>query len=223
MGRLIGLLVLLNGVVLVAGLSLEQVRRQPAMLLDFNADKVRLLGRVEPAPVAPARLASASSAGVAAAPATAPRLRCLAWRALDEGLLGAIESRLQAAGIAASSYDIHLEEHLGWWVYLPPFADAAATQAAIDAAIQKGVKDIAPVRGGEMENAVSLGAFPTLSRARAQMERLGKLGLQGLQMGPRPNSGTARLTLADDVPEAKLSGLGENWDKGHAPLTCAGE
>jgi hypothetical protein len=228
---LIGLLALLNAVVLAAGLSLEHVRGQPAALVDFNADKVRLLGRVEGAPAVPAKVAEAMPATEGQAPAgqakeSAPaallKPRCLAWSGLDEGLLGEIETRLQGAGIAASRYDIHLQTRLGWWVYLPPFADAAATQAAIDAARQKGIEDISPVRGGRMENAVSLGVFPTLAKARAQMGKLRALGLQGLRMGPRPNSGNARLTIADDVPEAKLAGLGEGWGKERAPLACAG-
>ena len=57
MGRLIGLLVLLNGVVLAAGLSLEQLRGQDSELGEFNADKVRLLGRGERWEAAPAKVA----------------------------------------------------------------------------------------------------------------------------------------------------------------------
>ncbi len=230
MGRLIGLLALLNGVVLVAGLSMEQVRGKPGVLVDFNADKVRLLGPVERSEAAPAKAAEAvtpdADGEVPQAPATAspmPTLRCLAWPALDEGLLGEIEARLQAAGIAAARYDIHLDKRLGWWVYLPPLADAEAIQAAIEAVRQKGVNDFALVRGGEIKNAVSLGAFPTQAKAQAQLERLRKLGVQGLRMGPRPKSGSARLSIAGTVPEAQLVGLSEGWGKGRAPLACAGD
>jgi len=232
MGRLIGLLALLNVAVLAVGLSMELVRGHPAALVDFNADKVRLLGRAErpeAAPAKPAEATVAASGAAAAAQAvdsaaesTTPRSRCLAWPGLDEGLLGEIEARLQSAGIAASRYDITLQKRLGWWVYLPPFANAEAMQAAIDAARQKGVKDIAPVRSGEMAHAISLGAFPTLAQARIQMEKLRALGVQGLRMGPRQNSGSARLAIADNVPGAKLAGLGEGWGKGRAPVACAG-
>jgi hypothetical protein len=234
MGRLIGLLALLNVVVLAVGLSMEQVRGHPAVLVDFNADKVRLLGRAERPQAAPAAATAATAAtdsedaaakvpeatAEANAGSPTPRPRCLSWSGLDESLLAEIEARLKSAGIAASRYDIRLQKRLGWWVYLPPFANAEAMQAAIDAARKKGVTDIAPLRSGEMMNALSLGAFPTLSAARAHSEKLRALGVHGLRMGPRPNSGSARLTIADKVPEAKLAGLSEGWDKERAPLLC---
>ena len=218
MGRVIGLLLLLNAVVLAAGLSMERLRGQPAALVDFNADKVRLLGRVERSAAAE----STSEEGVDAAVVTAPLVaRCLSWSGLDEGLLDEIESRMRDAGIAVSSYDIQLRKRLGWWVYLPPFANAEAALAAIDAARQKGVKDIALVRAGERANAVSLGAFPTLANARAQMDRLRTLGIEGARKGPRPNAGPARLTLAGEVSDAKLTGLDQGWGKGRVPVACS--
>jgi hypothetical protein len=232
MGRLIGLLAVLNVVVLIAGLSMEQVRGQPTALVDFNADKVRLLGRVERAAVVPIKAAEPAVATVppqaaeptaqpVAKPETAsPNAHCLVWKKLDETLLGTIETRLQGAGIAESSYAIHLQKHLGWWVYLPPFANYDAMQAAIDAARQKGIKDIAPVRGGELENAVSLGAFPTLALARAQLVKVRSLGMHGVRMGPRPKSGTARLVIAETVPDKNLAGLDHDWPKGRAPVAC---
>jgi hypothetical protein len=235
MGRLIGLLAVLNLVVLTAGMSMEQVRGQPGVLLDFNADKVRLLGRAERTALAPAKTPEKAPEAVmppqpaeatnqpVAKPATEsaqPQPRCLFWKKLDDNLLGEIETRIQSAGIAESSYVIHLQKHLGWWVYLPPFSDVEAMQAAMDAARQKGAKDIAPVRGGAMENAVSLGAFPTLALARAQLEKLRALGIPGVRMGPRPKSGTARMVIADSVAEARLAGLSQGWNKGRAPLVC---
>lgn len=249
MGRLIGLLLLLNGVMLAVGLSMEYFRAQPDALVSFNADKVRLLGRAErpvaakddaveaeeapadvpaepvkPAepttPPAPAVLATSVPTMVPTTAPTTTATRCLAWPALDAGLLNDIETRLRGAGIAESRYDIQLRKRLAWWVYLPPFADADATQVAIEDAREKGVKDISPVRGGVMANAVSLGAFPTLAKARAQLDKLRALGVQGMRVGPRPDSGAARLVIAEGVPEARLAELGKDWGK-RAPAACA--
>ena len=218
MGRLILLLVVANAVVLLAGLSLERLHGQSPAPVGFNADKLRLLGRVEPATVTvvpPRTLA-------------APLSRCFYWPDLDDELLREIESRMQVASLSASEYDIRLQQPLGWWVYLPPFSDVAAMQAAIVAATLKGVKDIAPVRVGKLERALSLGAFPTLASARAEMERLSRLGVQGLRVGPRvgrsegasQKSGGASLIISETVPQAKLSGFGGNWSR-HVPLPCA--
>lgn len=226
MGRLIGLLLLLNGVILVAGLSMEHVRAQPARLVDFNADKVRLLERVERPVVVPADTSDTAVVASVTPPEPTMRVatgasRCLSWPGLDVGLMGEIETRLRAVGIDDTHYELKLEKRLGWWVYLPPFADAGAAQAAIEVAREKGVKDIVAVRGGAMAHAVSLGAFPTLAKARAQLQALRALGVQGAVAGPRPNSGAARLILADTVPGAGLVGLGKDWGR-HAPLACKG-
>jgi len=221
-GRLIGLLALLNVVVLAAGLSLGQMRGKPVEPVAFNADKVRLLERVEPA--APPR-STAEPTATPAPPTTAAKLpawRCLAWPAMDAAMLGEVESRLKKAGIRADQYNIQLAKHLAWWVYLPPFADAEAMQAAINAARDKGVKDIAPVRSGEQANAVSLGAFPTLAKARRQLEKSRALGFSDAQMGPRPNSGNASLVIAESVPEARLAELAAGWGRGRTPTPCGG-
>lgn len=227
MGRVIGLLLVLNVVMLVAGLSMEQVRSQPAALVDFNADKVLLLGRVGHATAAspaavPSEMATFEAPKPPEATVPAPRSRCVTWPGLDTVLLGEIEALLRGAGIVETQYEIQLEKRLGWWVYLPPFADAAATQAAIESARKKGVTDIAPVRGGDMANAVSLGAFPSLAKARAHLVRLSELGVNGARAGPRPNSGPVRVVLDASVPESSLGRLGTAWSKGRAPTACVG-
>lgn len=218
MGRLLGLLAVLNVVMLVAGLSLEQVRGKPARLVDFNADKVRLLEPMARQETPPAKPAEPTQREEATA---RPVTRCLTWPELDAALFAEIESRLDHAGIDRASYDIRLAKRLGWWVYLPPFADAAAMQAAIDEARQKGVKDIAAVRGGELRHAVSLGTFPSLAQARARAEQLRALGLRNIALGPRLNAGSASLAVAESVAEARLTGLGEGWPR--APVACAAE
>jgi len=221
MGRLLGLLALLNVLMLAAGGSLEAVRAKPATLPGFNADKVRLLGRAERTEAPPAKAVEpVESVNEATRQEQAPR--CLSWLELDAVLLSEIDSRMKSAGIAATDYDMSLSKRLGWWVYLPPFADAEAMRDAIEAARRKGIKDIAQVRGGDLVNAVSLGAFPSLAKARAQEKRLRTLGLEGMRIGPRPNSGTATLTIADKVAAANLAALSEGWGKGRAPVACEG-
>lgn len=225
MGRLLGLLALLNVMILVAGGGLEAMRAKPAALLDFNADKVRLLGLVERAEAPPTKLADTVDMAGTVEPvaATLKALpRCLSWPELDGALLGEIESRMKNAGIAVTDYDLSLAKRLGWWTYLPPFADAEAMRVAIEAARLKGVKDIAPVRGGELRNAVSLGAFPSLDKARVQENKLRSLGLEGMRTGPRLNSGKVTLVIAAAVAETRLAGLAEGWGKDHAPEACVG-
>ncbi len=247
MGKLIGLLALLNVVVLLVGMSMEAVRDQPAALLGFNADKVRLVGKVERPqadPVAVAEPAGASDAmeeapvpDVVAEPAlpaepTVPvapvhagvpvqgGARCLVWAGLEADVWSEIEVRLKNAGIKPADFDMRLDKPLGWWVYLPPFPSAEAARAEVEALRRRGVKDIAPVRGGALVNAVSLGVFPTLEKARAHADSLARLGLESMRIGPRPKSGTATLVIAPQVAADKLARLAVGWGRGVNPKVC---
>lgn len=227
MGRLIGFLLGLNVMMLVAGLSLEHVHGQSSMPLDFNADKVRLIGRAErPAGAAAEPVASDPAASVlpeaAALDMPAPVARCLSWPEIDADLFAAIEARMRDVGIDVSRYDIQLQKRLPWWVYLPPFPNAELARSAIESVRLKGVKDVAAVRGGVMKYAVSLGVFSSLAKARAQSAVLRAQGIQNVRVGPRPNAGIARLQIADTVAESQLSGLAAGWREGMAPMPCVG-
>ena len=249
MGKLIGLLALLNVVVLLVGMSMEAVRDQPAALLGFNADKVRLVGKVERPqadPVAEPLAATegveeTSAPGVGAEVVAEPALpaeptvpvapvhagvpvqggaRCLVWAGLEADVWSEIEVRLKNAGIKPADFDMRLDKPLGWWVYLPPFPSAEAARAEVEALRRRGVKDIAPVRGGALVNAVSLGVFPTLEKARAHADSLARLGLESMRIGPRPKSGTATLVIAPQVAADKLARLAGGWGRGVNPKVC---
>lgn len=243
MGKLIGLLALLNVVVLLVGMSMESVRDQPAALLGFNADKVRLLGKVErpqadPAPVVepvadaveevpapevvaePALPAEPTVPTVPVVPASGEGVRCLVWPALEADVWSEIEVRLKNAGIKPADFDMRLDKPLGWWVYLPPFPSAEAARAEVEALRRRGVRDLAPVRGGALVNAVSLGVFPTLEKARAHADSLVRLGLEDMRIGPRPKSGTATLVISPQVAASKLTRLTGGWGRGQNPQVC---
>lgn len=238
MGRLLGLLLMLNVAVLVTGLGFEWVRGKPSRLVDFNADRVRLVTANAPAStgaaeVLPDPLAEVSQLPAAeppsqpaeptqpAAPAPAPvaaASRCLDWDSYDAATHVRLEERLTKAGIAPGAYTLELDKALGWWVYLPPLKDPDAARAALEEIRRMGVKDLALVRSGVMVNAISLGAFANLDKARIHARRMGAMGLDGVRMGPRPNVGGARLILAESVPEKSLAGLAQGWSV--APHAC---
>lgn len=226
MGRILGLLALLNIAVLGAGLGLEQLRARPARLVDFNADKVKLLGQETPPAPAIAPEEPASQPPEPTQPAAAGKTlvsRCLDWKNFDGITLEEVEARIRQAGIAPDAYEIHLEKDLGWWVYLPPFPDAETARLAVENARRLGVKEIAPVRGGPMVHAVSLGAFKDLNKARKHQEAMAQLGLKDVRMGPRPNAGKGRLIVADHAADAAVAILGSDWDGRRMPVACPEE
>ena len=234
MRRLIGLFLLLNLGLLAVGLGFTfwPVKREPA--LEFNADKVRLVtvpeavkaaapepaSPVPPAAEPPAQPAEPTQGAGAASANPSPPTSCLSWPGLDADKLQAVIGHLGQIGLAAGGYELRLDQRLGWWVYLPPFKDARAQSAAMEDARQKGVADLAPVRGGKLANAVSLGAFPSLEKARAHAEALAAKGLKGLKFGPRPESGEVRLLLAAKPSARVVEGLARDWPAGVKPGRC---
>lgn len=230
--RLTGLLLVLNLGVLVGGLGISNWPAQVVSTLEFNGDKVKFqrgpddngLASVRAKATAP--VDTTPVATTEAVDAKAPASACLSWRSLDADGLVAVEARLKQAGISPGDYELQLDKRLGWWVYLPPFANAEAVRAAMEDARAKGVSDMAPVRSGKMANALSLGAFPNLEKARAQATNLTGKGIKGVKFGPRPEAGEVRMLFSGTKPklssEAQLQNLLENWPQNLRPNLCGG-
>lgn len=214
--RLTGLLLLLNIGLLAGGLVVTYWPSHTGTAPEFNAEKIRLLdigGAISGQghrPETPVQTAAAASG--ARAPA------CLNWPSLDADALAAVESHLRAAGLASAEPQFRLAKPLGWWVYQPPFRDAEALRQALEAARGKGVSDLAPVRGGRLANALSLGVFPSLEKARAHAAALTAKGLAEVRVGPRPEAGEVRLVFPVN---ARLPGNpAEGWPKELHPGIC---
>jgi len=210
--RLTGLLLLLNIGLLAGGLVMTNWPSRMAAMPEFNADKIRLLdigGQGK----------RAESAAPAAAVASGARIpSCLNWPSLDADTLAAVEAHLRASGLASAEPQFRLAKPLGWWVYQPPFRDAEALRQALEAARGKGVSDLAPVRGGRLANALSLGVFPSLEKARAHAAALTAKGLSEVRVGPRPEAGEVRLVFPAN---ARLPGNPtEGWPKDLHPGIC---
>ncbi len=224
--RLAGLLLVLNLGVLVFGLGFMHWPHQSAVVQEFNGDKVTFLSTpttensthaeaalpAEPPPALPAPFEMTG-----AAPS------CLSWKSLDTDKFLAVEAHLKQIGITPGSYELSVATHLGWWVFLPPFRDTESMRGAMEDARQKGVTDMAQVRGGKLANAVSLGAFPTLERAREHVASLTDKGLKGVKLGPRPEAGEVRLKLSAKGANRFAVELAKAWPKGLEPEGCKAE
>ncbi len=70
-----------------------------------------------------------------------------------------------------------------YWVMIPPFDSRAAARKVVSQLQSHGLRDFYLVRGGEYENAISLGVFSTESAALRRLERIRALPLSG--SGPR--------------------------------------
>lgn len=228
MRRLIGLLLALNVGVMLAGLALQYWSGQTPAPTLFNADKIRQLDLslssqplvnaiAEPAP--PPADAAASAPAEPVAPA-APLSRCLQWPSLDVAAFRSIERYLAQSGIAVEDAEPVLEKTLGWWVFLPPQENQTEMQASVDEITRLGITDFALVRGGSMRNAVSLGAFARAGQARQHVANLSRKGVKGMQYGPRPEAGQARLQLPASLADSRLEKLLASWPREVRPMPC---
>jgi hypothetical protein len=213
--RLIGLLLILNLGILLAGLAEDYWRQQRPPLVTFNADKIQLLDDVLPEQPA----ATPAQQGDTAANGLPAQADCPAWKSLDANSVAQIVAHLRELGVADAAYDLVVEMRLGWWVYIPPLADVTALHVVMQDARSKGVTDMAPVRSGSMVNALALGTFPTMDGARKQAQILTRKGLSGVRFAPRPGAGRAHLVVVQDSP-ALQQALSAPWPVGLEPDAC---
>jgi hypothetical protein len=214
-GRWIGLLLLLNGGVLLAGLGLGLWLSKPGPTPEFNADKIRLLE----SPQSVEETRTSPEVDPVAQEEAEARRACLSWPRLDADGLAAVQAHLDSRGVTRER-EFRVGQALGWWVYLPPLPDAEALRVALEEVNAKGIRDFAAVRGGRLANAVSLGVFPSLDRARAHAAALEAKGLRGLRYGPRPEAGPVRLLWEEKAGGTPAASLGQGWPQGLTPAVC---
>lgn len=213
--RLTALLVVLNLAVLAAGWAGSRWLDQGTPPVTFNAAKIQLREDVLPAQEA----ARQAPAGVSRQAQAAPASACQVWEGLDADGLAQVEAYLRQAGVDEKDYDLVVSTRLGWWVFIPPMESMAALQVVMDDARAKGVKDMSPIRSGQLANALVLGTFPTLEGARRHAADMEKKGVRGVRFSPRPGTGAVRLVALREstVLQQALSGP---WPPGLAPKPC---
>lgn len=199
--RLALLLLILNLVVLGTGWALERYRQSERYLPGYNMDKIQLTR--SPADGATAgkggsrrTAADTDTAGPPTADASSDIRACLVLDKYDQGVHESLRDELAGAGLVPGDYDLRLAKNLGWWVYLPPEANAARRQEMVDRLRELGITDLAVIGRGSMTNAISLGMFADAGQARAHLGKIKALGVEGAVFGPRPDSGPARLNLS---------------------------
>lgn len=217
--RLTALLVLLNLGALLAGWGGALWRGQGTPLVTFNADKIQLLEDMVPEKTAEPTVGSPLPESEASPQVVAA---CPAWASLDADGVAQVQAHLRQVGVADADYDLQVEMRLGWWVYIAPLENAAALQVVMEDARAKGVRDMAPVQVGAMANALALGSFPSLEKARQHAQEMTKKGLRDVRFAPRPGAGAVRLVVVRDTP-ALRGALAAAWPAGLAPQACKAE
>lgn len=215
--KLLFLLLLLGNVLAFAvfqssaGGSADQTQHRP-----IRAEQIRLLGEpaaVAAAPVkAPQPAPAPVSVPVAVPPVTpkldaeAAPLACLRWGPIAAARLDEVDALLAPLKLGDRLVTQAQGEPGGpYWVYVPPLANKTLADARLNELANAGVKDLAVVRVGKWENAISLGLYAKLPIADARMAELRKKGVQNSRIEARGK--TASVLLLNQLDAAEQAQL----------------
>ncbi|GMR08014.1 MAG: hypothetical protein BMS9Abin26_1019 [Gammaproteobacteria bacterium] len=83
----------------------------------------------------------------------------------------------------------------GYWVILPPFLNVFSARKAIKILKGRGLKDIAIIASGELENAISLGIFNKIGTAKRRQKELQGIGYHPLLQERRVDRDLYRIRV----------------------------
>jgi hypothetical protein len=105
---------------------------------------------------------------------------CFAWGPIDATHLADAQTQLN---------QLHLGERMlsnddvaskgPFWIYYPPLSNKQAADAKLAALKNQGLQDIAVVRNGPWQNALSMGLYGKESGAQQRLNQLKKMGVNG--------------------------------------------
>ncbi len=101
----------------------------------------------------------------------------------DEKSANETLSEMEAEGVTASAGEVSEKIQIGYWVLIPPLESAQEAQRKLEELRGNGILDIWHIRGGEAENAISLGMFSREENARKYRD---KMAAQGVEAEIRP-------------------------------------
>lgn len=95
---------------------------------------------------------------------------------LSQGVADAVLTKVRHYGLAVSLRSLRTVETLNYLVYIPPFPSRAEAQAVVQDMQSFDVKNPLVIDAGPYENAISLGFFDDLTKAKRHAEYIRYLG-----------------------------------------------
>lgn len=153
---------------------------------------------------------------VQSAPVSAPVVappsaeKCFEWGEFSGADLDRVTKSLQKFTLGDKLHRREVDHVIGYWVYIAPLKDKAATAQKLAQLKARGVTDYFVIQdAGEWLNAISLGVFKSQESAQSFLQGLRGKGVNSAKMGER--AGKARTTILE------INGLG---DQASAELTA---
>ncbi|NOT82756.1 MAG: SPOR domain-containing protein [Gallionella sp.] len=136
---------------------------------------------------------------------------CLEWGEFSDEELKQVMDKLSGLSLQNKLSKREVEYQIGYWVYIPPLTDKAATNEKISQLKERDVTEYFIVQEpGIWQNAISLGVFKTQEAAQDFLTTLRSKGVRSAQVGERGSKlkiNVLRFDEVDSTTEAKLNEL----------------
>ena len=193
------------------GGNADAARHQP-----LQAERIRLLGE-------PTSVVAAPVAAVLRVPPSVPKLdtraaalACLRWGPIAAARLEEANALLAPLKLG-DRLDTQAQGDPGgpYWVYIAPLMNKTLADARLNELVNLGVKDLAVVRVGKWQNAISLGLYAKQPIADARVAELRKKGVQNSRVEARGKTASVLLLNQLDAGEqAQLQQIQQTFGDG---------
>lgn len=174
---------------------------------------------------------SVSAPAAVSAPASAPVVapvvigNCFEWGEFAGAELDRATASLKNLALGEKLSQHEVDRVIGYWVYIAPLKDKAATAQKLAQLKARGVTDYFVVQeAGEWFNAISLGLFKSQEAAQKFLQVLRSKGVNSAKMGERASKTRATVfvfSALDAQTSAKLTALQKDFASSELKsLTC---
>lgn len=183
--------------------------------LPLQAERIRLLGEPTPAATAPVEPAAVPVPVLTPKPPDSPvaPVACIRWGPIAAARLDEASALLAPLKLG-DRLVIQAQGEPGgpYWVYIPPLANKTLADAKLNELANLGVKDLAVVRAGKWQNAISLGLYAKQPIADARLAELRKKGVQSSRIEARGKTASVlMLNQLDASEQAQLQQIQQTF------------
>jgi hypothetical protein len=166
--------------------------------LQIQPDRIKLIGRGNAEPSAPADPRAAPAAPAA----------CLEWGSFAGAEVARADAALARLELPPTQVARTVTDMSGYWVYIPPGKNKAELDKRVAALKALKIAEFVVVQdAGPWRNAISLGIFRSEEAARKHLERLREQGVTTAVAERRENFLKQVAYLVRDPPEAVVAQL----------------
>ncbi len=130
---------------------------------------------------------------------------CMEWGDFSGADFERASKALASLQLESKLSQRQIEHTIGYWVYIPPLKDKAATNQKVAQLKARGVKEYFVVQdAGPWLNAISLGVFKTQEAAQNFLNELHTKNVRSAQVGERASKLKATIFVLNELDDATV-------------------